>query len=134
VRILLLTAALAFTGGVIGAVLGAVMSLMALGPMQAVLLPGSVWLGVSVGAIIGGILAPLTGWLLLREVPLGLALGGTSLGMAAGAVIGLMLGGAYRSVMFAIAGFFLTAILLRALAARAYRDVRTDAGYATPSY
>jgi hypothetical protein len=134
VRILILTAALALTGGAIGAVLGAIMSLMALGPMQAVLLPGSVWLGVYVGAIIGGVLAPLTGWLLLRQVPLGLALGGTALGTAAGAVVGLVLGGAYGSVMFAIAGFFLTAVLLRAVAARADHDVRTDAGYATPSY
>ena len=113
VRILILTAALALTGGAIGAVLGAIMSLMALGPMQAVLLPGSIWLGVYVGAIIGGILAPLTGWLLLREVPLGLALGGTALGTAGGAVIGLIVGGGGGSVMFAVVGFLGSAVLLR---------------------
>ncbi len=132
VRILILTVALALTGGVIGAVLGAIMSLMALGPMQAVLLPGSVWLGVYVGAIIGGILAPLTGWLLLRQVPLGLAVGGTALGAVAGAVIGLVSGAGIGAVMFAIGGFLAAAVVLRALAARTDRALRM-AGYATPT-
>jgi hypothetical protein len=133
VRILILTAALALTGGAVGAVLGAIMSLVALGPVRAMLLPGSVWLGVYAGAIIGGILAPLTGWLLLRQVPLGLAIGGTALGAVAGAVIGLMVGGGTGTVMFAIGGFVAAAVLLRALATRPDRDIRTATSYAAPS-
>ena len=113
VRILILTAALALTGATMGAVLGALVSVMALGPEGVVLIPPFIWMGVYFGAIIGGILAPLTGWLLLRRVPLGLAVGGTAVGTLAGAVIGLLLGGGNGSVMFAIAGFLGSAVLLR---------------------
>jgi hypothetical protein len=127
VRILILTAALALTGGVIGAVLSAMVSVMALGPMQAALVPSFIWLGVSFGAIIGGILAPLTGWLLLRRVPLGLAVGGTALGAVSGAVIGLIVGGGNGSVLFAITGFLGSAVLLRLRANRRERPVTLSA-------
>lgn len=133
VRILILTVLLALTGGVIGAALGAITTLMMLGPAQALLVPQGLWLGVYVGAIIGGILAPLTGWLLLRQVPLGLAIGGTALGTIAGAVAGLVLGGPTGSVIFAIAGFLGAAVLLRTVAARTGHALRTRAGYPTTS-
>ena len=117
-RYVILTAALALTGGLVGAALGAILWIVALGPLQALLLPEGLWLAVSFGAIIGGILTPVTGWLLLRDVPLGLAVGGTALGTVAGAVAGLMLGGWGGSAMFAVAGFFAAALLLRSVASQ----------------
>ncbi|HEY7769307.1 hypothetical protein [Longimicrobium sp.] len=119
VRILILTAALALTGGMVGAVLGAIVSILALGPVEAALMPGFIGFGAYFGAIIGAILAPLTGWLLLRRVPLGLAVGGTTVGTLAGAVMGLIVGGGNGSVMFAIVGFVGSAVLLRLTASRA---------------
>lgn len=107
-RILLVTGGLVLTGSVCGALLGAIIWILVLGPVH---LEG-VWLGVGFGAAIGAAIAPVTGWLLLRRVPLGQAVGWSAAGTLAGAVALLPVGG--NAVLFgAITGFFTAAVVLR---------------------
>jgi hypothetical protein len=130
-RVALVTAGLAVTGAVLGAMAGA----LALGIVFAF-----TWgpVGLSdlvilimpafVGGFIGFFAAPLAGWLLLRHVPLGRAFTGLALGTVVGGLAGWFLPGnedlMTQPIVTAGAGFLIAALLMRLTR----REHQTDHG------
>ena len=119
-RILLVTAGLAVTGAVAGAVLGAAAMGLWVWVFRATLdfNDHHFLIGAFGGAFLGGILAPIASWLLMRHVPLGRALWQTTIGTLLGAIGGLILGYFTRGdpgpiFRSALLGFAIAAIRLR---------------------
>lgn len=121
-RIASVTAGLAFTGALIGAVLGALLLIVwALRMGAAADVPDAALLGGAVGAGLGAVLTPITAWVFLRRVPLGRAMAETAVGTVIGAAAGLVLGsvgwepgaGLPAGVVGALIGFLAAALRLR---------------------
>lgn len=115
-RIAAITAGLAATGAVAGAVLGVlIMALSILGAHSAAALMGA-WilllLGAGFGAAVGAVLAPASAWVLLRHVPLGRAVALTFLVATLGATLGMILS-PNASIGGALVGFGAAAVWLR---------------------
>lgn len=115
-RIVAVTAGLALTGVVVGAVLGGII-LTALvlasdpNPTAASVLflfP----VGAIFGASVGVVFAPIAAWTLLRRIPLGRAIAGAAIGTALGAVVGGFVA-FVGPILGGIGGFVLGVLRLR---------------------
>lgn len=128
-RIIEVTAGLAVTGAVVGAVcaIGIILVLNAINGGIAGLFSadGAVFLAVVafVGALFGLVAAPLLSWGLLRRVPLGKAILATGLGTMTGAVAGETfypmnpyVGGVPAVILGGFAGFIVGGIVVRLVA------------------
>jgi hypothetical protein len=127
-RILAVTAGLAATGALIGAILSPILlfgGLLVLGGPDALPPVGEIVpFAAAVGGVIGGILAPTAAWLLMRHVPLWRAIGETALGTSLGAAVGFfMFPGPF---VFAVLGFLAAALRLRLLAPRRREEVHAS--------
>lgn len=115
-RVVAVTAGLAATGAVAGALVGVLM-------MAFWFVPGDLphlWMdrgmflaGASFGAMVGAVLGPVAAWLLMRHIPLWRAVGGTALGTLAAAALGLLFGGQEMSFNAAFLGFGAASVYLR---------------------
>jgi hypothetical protein len=90
-RVLAVTLGLVATGGLVGAVCGALAFAMVLGVAGESIDTGLLSIGGAFGAVTGTIVAPLVSWLFLRRVPLGRAITQTALGTILGGAIGFFL-------------------------------------------
>jgi hypothetical protein len=116
----------AVTGGlaVAGAVVGAVVGMVALAAWRVMVgdtpAPEDFGIGAVFGAGMGAVLGPLAAWMLMRHVPIGLALGGTALGTLAGAIAGLLIshGDLMAVLIHGLIGFAIAAVVLRIATAR----------------
>lgn len=117
-RVLIITAALAGLGAVVGGILGALLvsALMAV--------PPRVWnvtvlfVGAELGAAVGFVLAPIAAWTLMRRVPIWRAIVDTAVGTTIGAGLGLLLQPrftviALSPIVLGVAGFAAAALRLR---------------------
>jgi len=91
-RIVAVTAGLALTGVVVGAVLGALIVtgfLLARDPHPTAAVDSFVLeIGAMFGAGVGVVFAPIAAWSLLRRIPLGRAIAEAAIGTVLGAVLG----------------------------------------------
>jgi hypothetical protein len=134
-RIVAVTAGLAATGAVVGALAGAAMcTLMLLLSGE----PSKLWVArdlltfaASFGARVGAVLGPVAAWLLMRHVPLGLAIGGTALGTLAGGALGLLVG-PVESIPAGVLGFGAAAVYLRVRTPRQARRIGAPAARVPP--
>jgi hypothetical protein len=136
-KILVVTAALAVTGAVIGAVVGSLMLLSWAAVVEASLRaawdPALLAVGAAFGGMFGAVLGPAAAWLLMRHVPLWLAVGGTAAGTLMGAVIGMIVAGPPGSFYGALAGFVGTAVFLRVRRRRLLRAGASGPGAPRPT-
>ncbi len=122
-RVLAVTAGLAATGLVVGAVLGAVVEGAALmlvarevSGRDAAIVVG---VAAAAGGVLGMLLAPTAAWLLMRHVPIGRALAETALGTTLGAFVGFLLTPStgliipFPPLSLALVGFTAAAVRLR---------------------
>ena len=122
-RVVAVTAGLAATGLVVGAVLGAVVegaALMLVGHevsgRDAAIVVG---VAAAAGGVLGLLLAPTAAWLLMRHVPIGRALAETALGTTLGAFVGFLLTPSTGLIIpvpplsLALVGFTAAAVRLR---------------------
>jgi hypothetical protein len=117
-RVLVITAALAGLGAVVGGMLGALLvsALMVVPPRtwSATVL----FVGAEFGAAVGFVLAPIAAWTLMRRVPIWRAIVDTSVGTTIGAGLGLLLQPrftvlALSPVVLGVVGFAAAALRLR---------------------
>jgi len=113
-RILAVTAGLAATGAVVGAVIGAATLFTYMVLSEGIgafrMSPMVLAFGGGVGGVIGLVFAPVASWTLLRRVPLGRAIVTAAIGTVLGAFAG---GVAIGPVLGAVAGFFVGVSYLR---------------------
>jgi hypothetical protein len=119
-RILIITAALAGLGAVVGAVLGALViaGIMIVPRPRFPVPPTAVVIGAGFGAAAGFVLTPIAAWTLMRRVPLWRAIADTAVGTAIGAGVGLLLQSIYRvadvsPLLLGVVGFAAAALRLR---------------------
>lgn len=117
-RILAVTAGLALTGVVVGAVLGALLFtgfVLAADPHPTAAVDSFVLeIGAIFGAGVGVVFAPIAAWTLLRRIPLGRAIAEAAIGTVLGAVAGgsiALVGPIYGG----IGGFALGVLRLRVI-------------------
>jgi hypothetical protein len=125
-RILIITAALAGLGAVVGSILGsllvtALMAIAARAWNATILLAGAEF-----GAAVGFVLAPVAAWTLMRRVPIWRAIVDTAVGTTVGAGLGLLLQPRFTAVglspvVLGVIGFSAAALRLRLF----YRGDRT---------
>ena len=119
-RIVVVTAGLAATGAVVGALVGVLAlflgSLVRAG-WAAASDPFGYAIAAIIGAAIGAVVAPILAWGVMRHVPLGRAIAGTALGAVLGGAIGWVLPVVFPPFA-AVAGFVVAAVVLRLTARR----------------
>lgn len=125
-RILIITAALAGLGAVVGSILGTLLvtAIMAIPPRawNTTIL----FAGAEFGAAVGFVLAPVAAWTLMRRVPIWRAIVDTAAGTTIGAGLGLLLQPrftvlALSPILLGVLGFTGAALRLRLF----YRGDRT---------
>lgn len=119
-RVLIATAALAATGGALGALcagLGLAVLRMVREGIGGLLDPGAYLVTAGVGAAIGAVITPVFVWTLLRHVPLGRAIAQSLLGTLLGALLGWFVP-LVGPIFGAIAGFAVAALRLRLVAGK----------------
>ena len=114
-RILIITAALAGLGAVVGGILGSLLvtalTVLAARAWNATILLAGAGFGVAVGFV----LAPVAAWTLMRRVPIWRAIVDTAVGTTLGAGLGLLLQPRFTAapVVLGVIGFSAAALRLR---------------------
>ena len=89
-RVLVITAALAGMGAVVGSVLGLLLMAAILTVTREAWSATGLFMGAALGAASGSVLAPIAAWTLMRRVPIWRAIVDTAVGTTIGAGLGLL--------------------------------------------
>ena len=125
-RVLVITAALAGMGAVVGSVLGLLLMAAILTVTREACSATGLFMGAGFGAASGFVLAPIAAWTLMRRVPIWRAIVDTAVGTTIGAGLGLLpqprftVVAAYP-ILLGLLGFTAAALRLRLF----YRGDRT---------
>lgn len=125
-RILIITAALAGLGAVVGSVLGVLLMAAILTVTREAWSATVLFVGAAFGAVSGFVLAPIAAWTLMRRVPIWRAVVDTAVGTTIGAGLGLLAQPRFAVVaaypiLLGLLGFTAAALRLRLF----YRGDRT---------